>query len=148
MEERDELTHRAVEKYITITKIYHHYLDRELKKTGLSRSQHQLLMFVARRPGSSQREIAAGQRISTASVAVTVKKLEEGGYVARSADKSDARYSRLQITPKGMAVVEDSVKLFNHTKEALFSGFGSGEIQQFEAFLDRLKRNGEELIQK
>ena len=61
---------RLVEKYVRTTKLHRKVLEQELSSTGVYRSQHQLLMFVADHPEVSQKELARLHGVSTATIAV------------------------------------------------------------------------------
>ena len=140
--------HKLTEKYMMTNKLYRMYLERELNRTGVFRSQHQLLMYIARYPNASQKEIALHQHVSTATIAVSLKKLEKGGYISREADRNDNRYNQICITPRGQAVVEESCKVFRRVEEAQYAGFCEAELTQFESFLDRIRLNMEYLMQE
>ncbi len=136
------------EKYVMVMKLHRMYLDRELNHSGVYRSQNQILMHIARYPNASQREIADRQHVSTATIAVSLKKLEKGGYISRSADKQDNRFNQICLTPKGHAAVEKNKNIFSRVEEAQFRGFTDSEIDQFENFLDRIRLNLEYLMQE
>ncbi len=140
--------HELVEKYFMANKLHRMYLERELNKSGVYRSQHQILMFISRCPNASQKEIANRQHVSTATIAVSLKKMEKGGYISRVADKDDNRFNQICITPKGQAVVEGSEKIFKKVENALFAGFTDEELDQFEGFLDKVRLNLEYLFQE
>lgn len=140
--------HKLVEKYIMANKLHRMYLERELNKSGVYRSQHQLLMYISRFPNASQKEIATRQHVSTATIAVSLKKMEKGGYISRVTDKNDNRYNQICITPKGQAIVEGSEKIFRKVENALFTGFSEEELNQFEEFLDKVRLNLEYLFQE
>ena len=59
-------------------------LERRLNRTGVYRSQHQLLMCIAKYPQMSQKQLAKERHVSTATVAVSLKKLENGTFVTCS----------------------------------------------------------------
>ena len=72
---------KLVEKYIQTNRRHRKILEQELNFTGVYRSQHQLLMFIADNPNVSQKELARLYGVSTATIAVSLKKLEQGGYI-------------------------------------------------------------------
>ena len=96
-----------------------HYLN----KDGLYRVQHQLLMCVYKYPDASQKELARIQNVSTAAVAVTLKKLEKGGYVGRIVDRDDNRYNKIRITEKGRKEVERSIDFLSGWKRECSQAF-------------------------
>lgn len=137
-----------VEKYIMVNKLHRMYLERELNKSGVYRSQHQILMCLAKHPNASQKEIASQQHVSTATIAVSLKKLEKGGYISRMADRKDNRYNQICITPKGQSVVDGSIQVFRRVEDAFFKGFSEQELDGMEEFLNRMRLNMEYLFQE
>lgn len=140
--------HRILEKYVFSVKLYRMYLERELNCSGVYRSQHQLLMYISQFPNASQRDIATHQHVSTATVAVSLKKLEKGGYISRVMDEDDNRFNQIRITEKGKEVVDGGVQVFQKAEQALFESFTEEELCLFESFLDRTKLNIEHLFQE
>lgn len=137
----DSPAHRLVEKYMKINRIQRSVIERQLGKTGVYRSQHQILMFVADSPNVSQKEIAAKYGVSTATIAVSLKKLEKGGYIRRIVDEKDNRFNQICITEKGKQVVDDSVKTFTRIENRMFEGFSEEEFKSLEQLLDKVFRN-------
>lgn len=129
-------------------KLHRMYLDREVNKSGVYRSQHQILMYIAQFPNASQKEIASHQNVSTATIAVSLKKLEKGGYISRVSNENDNRFNQIRITPKGEAVVEESCQVFRKAEEAMFSDFDEADLSRFEEYLERIRLNLEYLLQE
>lgn len=143
----DTLEAQTVEKYIQTNKRHKRALEAQLKATGVTdvhRSQHQLLMYVAENPKASQKELARLQHVSTATIAVSLKKLEQGGYLKREVDSRDNRYNQIEITGKGMDVVEKSIRVFDQMEKAMFRGFSEEDFQILGRLLDRIYDNLEE----
>ena len=84
--------HRVLTQYIRIMKLHRSILEQRLNKTGVYRSQHQILTAMAEHPNTSQKELAEYLNVTAATVAVSVKKLEKGGYITRIVDQEDNRY--------------------------------------------------------
>ena len=79
--------------------------------------------------------------ISPAAVAVSLNKLEKGGYIARRTDAEDHRSNRVSITDRGDQVISRSIQLFDEVEYGMFEGFTPEEMEQFNAFLQRIYRN-------
>ena len=133
--------HKTVEKAVYVVRLHRLLLERLLNKTGVYRSQHQILMDIARFPEASQKDIAMRHHVSTATIAVSLKKLEKGGYIIREADKADNRFNNIYMTEKGRAVIEKSNVIFQKVEEAIFAGFTQEEVVQFSACLERMQSN-------
>lgn len=133
--------HKLLDKYIYVAKLHRALLERQLNKTGVFRSQHQFLMYVSCHPNASQKDIAERHHISTATVAVTLKKLEKGGYIHRLVHQEDNRFNQIVITERGQAVIDSSTKLFLAAEENMFRDFDETEQKQLMGFLNRLEHN-------
>lgn len=142
----DTQSHKLVEKYLRVNRLHRNILERQLSKTGVFRSQHQILMFVAEQPNASQKEIAERYEVSTATIAVSLKKLEKGGYIRRIVDQKDNRFNQICLTDKGKKVAHDSVKIFRRMEQRMFDGFSEEEYQVMGDLLNRIYQNLEQEI--
>lgn len=144
------LNHQIIDHQINLMKKHRSILEHRLQETGVFRGQHHLLMCIARNPNLTQKELAAHQNVSTAAVAVSLKKLEKGGYVSRMIDEKDNRSNKIQITEKGLSVVRQSIHIFQEMEEEILTGFTEDEKKQFLSFLIRsgenIKRESEDRI--
>ena len=125
------LHHKVVEKYVSALGIHH--------------GQHRLLMRLTKQEWKSQKELADSMEISTATVAVSLKKLEQGGYITREVVSDDNRYNQLEITNKGREVVKESCKIFEHIDNTMFKGFTEEEKEEFYRLVKKMNQNLTEL---
>jgi len=135
------LAHGVMVRYMRIMKLYRYILDERLKETGVYRSQHQILMMLADHSNVSQKEIAERLYVSTATIAVSVKKLEKGGYITRAVDQEDNRMNKLCLTEKGKHTVKHSREFFHNVEERMFRDFSAEEMAAMGQFLDRVYDN-------
>lgn len=105
------------------------------------RSQHRLLMHLGKNPECSQNELAGRLDISPAAVAVSLKKLEKGGYIERKTNAEDHRSNRVAITEKGNRIIHNSIRFFDEIDCGMFEGFSKEEMEQFRLFLERAHEN-------
>jgi DNA-binding MarR family transcriptional regulator len=133
--------HGVMVRYMRIMKLYRYILDERLKETGVYRSQHQILMMLADHSNVSQKEIAERLYVSTATIAVSVKKLEKGGYITRAVDQEDNRMNKLCLTEKGKHTVKHSREFFHNVEERMFRDFSAEEMAAMGQFLDRVYDN-------
>lgn len=128
-------------RYMRIMKLHRCILDENLKQTGVYRSQSQILMMLSEHSNVSQKEIAERLSVSTATIAVSVKKLEKGGYITRIVDQEDNRMNKLCLTEKGRCMVGHSWDLFHKVETQMFRGFSKEELDVLEQYLDRIYDN-------
>ncbi|MBQ4557681.1 MAG: MarR family transcriptional regulator [Clostridia bacterium] len=142
-ESASELKARStVHKLIITMKKHRGLFDEMRERTGLGRSAHRMLMIVSDSDGTlSQTFLAEKLEISTAAVAVMLKKMESDGYISRKANAADSRFNTIELTQKGAEVVESSKKAFFAIDSALFEGFAENEMDNLNEFLDRLQTN-------
>lgn len=81
-------------------------LRREVHSLGVTGGQVTLLIGIHRNPGLSQRELAERERISGAAASAHVDRLERAGLVRRVRSETDRRRIGLDVTPKGLRVLE------------------------------------------
>lgn len=68
---------------------------------GIPDSYRTIISFLARHPGSNQKNIAEFADITTAAVNQTVRNMITDNYVRKETDENDKRYTRLYLTEKG-----------------------------------------------
>ena len=116
----------------------------ELAGRGLGDLGNPVLLFLLQeREGqvSSQRELSDAMHISPASVAVSLKSLERGGYVEKLPGKADQRRKEVRLTSKGRAALETCFQVFQEVDRRMFGGFTPEEMTQVRAFQLRMLRN-------
>ena len=137
----DNLIKETARKFRRVNRSLMRIIEKKVSTTPVYRGQHQVLMHIAHHPNASQAEIAEKMEISPAALAVSLKKLEKGGYIKRSSDTSDERKKRLEMTELGESIVADSHRMFQEVENQMFAGFSEKEIQEFSCYLDRIQEN-------
>jgi DNA-binding MarR family transcriptional regulator len=112
-----------------------------LNDTGVYQAQHRLLMKIFHNPNASQKDIAMMMDVSAATIAVSLKKLEKGGYIKRETDLGDNRFNQITITQKGNKVVEQSKQIFESADRKIFDGFSDEEKHTLSDLLKKLNTN-------
>ncbi len=128
-------------KIIHISHKHRHVMEKLFDSTGVFQGQHRMLMCISDNDFYSQKEIAAHMKISTATVAVSLKKLEKGGYIEKIVDEKDNRLNKIVLTNKAKAIVNDSKKMFDTVEANMFKNFSDEEKKQFKEYLERIEGN-------
>ena len=116
-----------------------------VSRLGIHRSQHIMLMHLAKDEGTSQKALAEHLQISDAAVAVTIKKLEAGGYIEKHASEKDGRYNNIKITTKGCEIVNASELFFSNIDAAMIKGISAEMLDNFVSCLEIMQKNLYEL---
>ena len=122
-------------------RVHHAICESRVRDLGIHPAQHMLLMHLSMREIGSQRELAAHMGISPAALAVSLGKLEAGGYVEKEISGSDSRVKTLAITEKGRALVADSKCIFDDIDRQMFKGISDEETATLLGLLQRLRKN-------
>lgn len=108
-----------------------------------------ILMYLYRcKDKISQKDIAEHFEISAAAVAVSLKKLENGGYIRRRCAESDNRFNEIEITDKGKEVVDYSQNSFEAIDMKTFEGITEEDKQKLADLLDKVICNLKKLSGK
>ena len=132
---------RAVDMMIRTDRMHKSMIDYRVKEIGIHRTQHRILMHLARCDKlPSQKELAERLDITPAAVTGALKKIERSGYIERTLGH-DNRYNEIKITPKGRALVDRTRELFSEADISMFEGFTESELDTYIACLEKLQAN-------
>ena len=128
-------------------------IDRRRKQIGeiameeldIQPSQHFVLVWLKHMGrAASQSKLAEMMQVSSASVARSLKALDKDGYIVRTGG-TDGRCNETEITPKGEAILAQSLQLFQDLDARCFANFSPEELKQMEGLLDKLLANLNEI---
>ncbi len=140
-------TIEAVHLFLLTDRMHRRAMEANLSALGIHRSQHRLLLHLARCGGAaSQKELASYLQISPAAVTVTVKKLEKNKLLRRTVSKEDGRCKGLLITPLGKEVLERSYQAFSETDEIMMRGISEEEQKNMIGLFLRMQENLQSLL--
>ena len=126
---------------IFVSQLHHRMLEKLVGAIGLHRAQHRMLMTLADHEFESQSALANMLEISTATVAVSLKKLERDGYIQKKVKEGDSRANFIQLTERGKKVVESSREIFESMDKKAVRGFTDEELVLLRTFLGRMYEN-------
>ncbi len=131
----------AVNKLMKIQRGHKQIIDSHVFEIGIHRTQHRILMHLARRGFlPSQKELAEHLELTPAAVTCALQKLENDGFIERKLG-SDNRFNEITITEKGREIVEKTRALFSTVDNSLFKDFTEAELHEFTLYLERILLN-------
>ena len=134
-----ERAHYTFYKMIQIDRLHRGIFEKMNAAIGIHRSQHRLLMYVARKDGCpSQKEIAEHFDISPAAVAVSLKKLEDHGFITRENHEQDNRFNIITLTARGKKIVEKSEAFFAESDFSMFKDFTEDDYENLTCCLEKM----------
>ncbi len=108
---------------------------------GLADAQFPILMSLLQEDGVSQEDLAQHHLLDKATVARSVARLEELGYVTRQADEHDRRVKRVLATELAREIEPELQHMREEWSETLTEGFTEGERKTLDRLLERMAEN-------
>ncbi len=129
-------------KFMYINRLHRTVMDKAISATGLHRSQHMLLVHLSyTKNAPTQKEIADAIQISSAAVAVMLKKMEQNGYITRVSPNGDMRCNKITITEKGLEILKTTKKMVDAIDTAIYADFTEQELTMFSSCLNKMETN-------
>jgi MarR family transcriptional regulator, transcriptional regulator for hemolysin len=121
--------------------LYRKYFNRQMRGTGLTAVQWQVLSCIARHEGMAQTEIAEMLNKGKASVGKTLDSLELAGWVVKDDDKSDRRVKKVYLTNKLDTIQDSLLNVMGDMNNVAESGLRKEDIAQLRANLTQVRNN-------
>ena len=132
---------RGFDSWLTVGRTnlkVHRALNQLLAELDLSLAQHEILVTIRRHPDITQRDLADRLHVIKSNATALLKKLEARGLVTRSSDPDDSRVNRLDLTPSGHELVEQSFALQTRVIRAMASVMTDEELEQTADIMTRV----------
>ena len=126
---------------IKIAREHRKTVEKRICALGIHPSQHHFLMHIAKNGACTQNCIAEAMEVSAATVAVSLKKLEKGGYIEKRISPEDGRSNLVALTALGEDVVAKSKALFEEVDRAMFDSVTEEEQKQLHEYMERIIDN-------
>jgi DNA-binding MarR family transcriptional regulator len=126
-------------------RMHHCMMSREFELRGLSKATHPFLLFAlkAEGPGESlsQKELAEKLGVAPPTAAVSIRRMERAGLLAKKADREDSRRNCITLTPKGARLVTECREAFEDIDRKMFEGFSEQDKGKMRSYYIRMIRN-------
>lgn len=135
--------------FIYTSEIVNQYLDTELRKFGLNRTQMSILHILIVR-GGTLTPTELSRRIIRSKHATTkaVDSLEKPGLTKSAGTKRDRRLRRVTITEKGLDLVEQTMSLRHTIGSQAMQCLEQEDAEAFQAILRRFRKHVIQLMGK
>ena len=100
-------------------------------------AQMQLICFVEKNPGCHLQDIADGLGLSSPTVSVSIRRLEELGLIAREPDPEDGRASCLTLTSKSQQAHQELRQKIVERARNLLSNLSTAEQIRLIALIEK-----------
>lgn len=115
--------------------------DRRAATLGVTRAQWKVLFRLSRTPGLRQVELADQLDMEPITLSRIIDRLAEAGLVERTADPTDRRAWRLQVTDAAQPLIAKLRKLADGLIDDAFKGLTEDELNVMRGNLARIREN-------
>jgi MarR family transcriptional regulator, lower aerobic nicotinate degradation pathway regulator len=128
---------------IKLGRITMHRFTEALEPFGI-RSRHVAALIELRDRGELTQQSLCGQlHLDPTNLVAILNELEERGYATRRRDPEDRRRHLVEVSDKGIAVIERVSEVMDGVEEDLLDGLEPGEREQLEGLLTSIwERSG------
>lgn len=121
----------------------HTYFDRALRPHGIGFSQFRMLGFLYRAGNQPviQEDIRAHMDLDKGSIAHSIRRLVDEGYVSRESHPEDGRAYEIRLTEKGRSFSAEWERIAEHWSSLLVDGLDVEERASVSALLKRMIDN-------
>ena len=127
--------------FLRITREHRKVFEKSISSLEIHPSQHHFLMHISLNGACTQNSIAEAMNISAATVAVSLKKLEKGGYIEKRISPEDNRSNLIALTEKGEDVVTKSKLLFEEIDRKMFESITEEQQEQLHKYMEQIINN-------
>lgn len=114
---------------------------RRMEDMELNPSQAGILFILNNQGRLSQRQLAEKIGITPPSMTVTLRKLEERGFITKEPDERDQRILRICLSEAGKECIEKIKSIMKDMEELLYRGFSVEERLLFQRLLLEMREN-------
>src|SRR3954464_1747187 len=128
---------------IKLGRITMHRFTEALEPFGI-RPRHVAALIELRDGGELTQQSLCGQlHVDPTNLVAILNELEERGYAIRRRDPEDRRRHLVEVSKKGLAVIEKVAEVMDGVEDDMLQGFDSGEREQLEGLLTSIwERSG------
>lgn len=109
--------------FLEILRLHHYRTHVLLDGIGIYPGQPPMLFILNKKDGQSQKELADRLKLSAATIAVMLKRMEKAKLVIRRQDTEDQRISRVYITEEGREKCKKAKEVMMKLDEECFGEF-------------------------
>lgn len=124
------------------------YADRRFSKTGSSFSEQLVLMYLIGHGPSSQMQVSNGLKIDKGSIAKTIAKMEEKGFISTEVNEKNRREKIISLAPGSSTAVDLMSEVLRDWEEKINEGIDPEDRETFVCVLKRMVANSSAMIEE
>ena len=136
--EQDAIALRA---WLAVVRAYNQcdaVLAQKLGAIGYTTAEYEVITRLHRDPGQTQQELAQRCFVAKSGISMLIKRMEEAGWVLRSADAQDARVKRLTLSDEGQRQAERMLQVQQEALSVMAAPLTPLELRQIAEMMDKV----------
>lgn len=125
-------------KAIAITKYAKQFMKMHICAPELSMPENMICMYLYFHKDINQNAVCGALGIDKGSVAKTVVRLEDEGFILREVNPRNRRENILRLTPKAEEIIKKAVKIAEDWTEKVLSKIDKNEVEIFNKVLNQI----------
>ena len=113
-------------------------LDRELRHSGLTKSQFGVLQALMHLERASSAALARTVFVTPQAMVGIIAGLERKGFIRRKTSRASARVIEATVTAAGKAAYDEGARMIRHVDEMLSEEFTDDELTALNDYLERM----------
>jgi Transcriptional regulators len=114
------------------------YVSKQLEDYNIGRGQNLILLTLFKNEGIRQENLASHLRIDKGSIAKSIKKLEDEGYIERSIDAEDKRAYKVYLTQKAIDIIPKIKEVIRSWEESIVAELNEDEKGTMKQLLNKM----------
>ena len=129
---------KTVTMYISdVHKLFHNKIRQEMEKQGFNNTYFKIFVLLSTRGQASQLDIVKFSHLKAPTISLTLKNMEQEGYITREVDQNDQRSVIVKLTDYGVDVDKKIRKIFQE-EDKLMSLFSKEEIENLILYSNKM----------
>ena len=130
-----------VESVNEVSYLYGELVCREMDKIGMRYSYRHILKPLMENKSLTQLELVklTGQKAPT--VSITLRNMENDGFVRREKNSTDRRETHVYITDKGKKMYKKVLSTLEKAEKTMLNNISQSELETFLNILEKMKSN-------
>ena len=124
-----------------LSKIFGDEMRKTMEDLGVPSGYKNILFHLHHANGASQLELARRTRLKPPTISLTLKKMEDDGYIIRETSKDDLRVCNVFLTPKGANVHIKNSEKIDAIDNMIMNGISNEEKAVLMRLLKKMRDN-------
>jgi DNA-binding MarR family transcriptional regulator len=137
----EDISEDIGEIFFQIHRLRHIRFSEIIKALGISPRQIPILKHLYKSGSLNQRQLSEKIRVSPASIALMLKKMQTNGLIDKTPDLTDRRFFSVSLTGKGKEIIERFGKIRKNIDMISVEGLSNEEKQQLHMLLSSVLQN-------